>query len=106
MAQMEIQIDLGSLDLDTLDSDEAIRSAARHLVPKALVEIGESAAELIWEQTQKAFSGTGFKPNRSSLDKRQFIERAGERYASESNDTDRQKIEDRIIEQIRARRTS
>ena len=100
-----IKINLGSVDLDSLHTEEEIRAAAKKLVPNALKEIGEAAAETMWKEIQKAFSGPGFKPNRSASDKRKFVEDAGRKYAREASTKDKRELEDHIVEQIRSRKS-
>jgi hypothetical protein len=69
MANINIKVDLGGIDLDGLRTEDDIRAAAEKLVPTALKEIGEATAETMWKQMQKAFSGPGFKANNSSSER-------------------------------------
>ena len=104
MANISIRVDLGQVDIDSLHTDEEIRAVAKKLVPNALQEVGKAAAEAMWKQMQKAFSGPGFKPNNSASDKRKFVEEAGRKYAREASMKDKRELEDYIVEQIRSRK--
>ena len=84
MASIDIKINLGQVDLDSLHTEEDIRAAAKKLVLTALKEICEAAAETMWKEMQKAFSGPGFKANNSASDKQKFIADAGRKYAREA----------------------
>ncbi len=105
MANFNININLGQVNLDLLHTEEDMRAVAKKLVPTALKEMGEAAAEMMWKETQKAFSGSGFKPNSSSSDKHKFIADAGRTYARDASTKDRNELEDYIIEQIRSRKS-
>ena len=106
MANINIKIDLESIDMDGLRTEDDIRATAKKLVPTALKEIGEAAAETMWKQMQKAFSGPGFKANNSSSDRRKFVQDAGRKYAREASGKDKKELEDHIVEQIRSQLNS
>lgn len=105
MDKIDVEINLGEIEFGALNTEEEIRAEARKLVPKALRKIGEASAETLWIQMQKAFRGSGFKANHSSLDKRKFIEEGGKKYARETSSRDKQELEDYIVEQIRAQKS-
>ena len=104
MANINIKINLGQVDLDRLHTEADIRAAAKRLVPTALKEIGEASAETMWKQMQKAFSGPGIKANNSASDKRNFIEEAGKKYARDASTKDKKELEDYIVEKICSRK--
>jgi hypothetical protein len=75
-------------------------------MPGALRKLGQASAEIAWKELQKAFSGPGFKSNKSASDKRKFIEEAGKEYARKAGVHDRKELEDHIVAQIRAQKDS
>ena len=105
VASIDIKISLGEVDLDSLHTEEDIRAAAKKLILTALKEICEAAAETMWKEMQKAFSGPGFKANNSASDKQKFIADAGRKYAREASAKDKKELEDYIVEQIRSRKS-
>ena len=104
MADVNVKIDLGHINIESLDTEDAIRAAAKRLVPNLLKGIGESGAEVMWKQLQKAFSGPGIKANNSASEKRKFIENAGKEYARKASAKEKSDLEDHIVAQIRAQR--
>jgi hypothetical protein len=106
MNYVDVNINLGPVDLDTLTTEDEIREAAKKLVPNALREIGKASAEIAWKEMQKAFSGPGFKTNNSASDKRKFIEDAGKEHARKARANDKKELEEYIISQIQAQKSN
>ena len=102
MGTIELKIDLGQVDLDSLNTDSEIRALARSLIPRALREIGEASGEVMWKMTQKALSGLGGIS--SSADKRKFIQQAGNEYFRKATANSRKEIEDYIVREIYAKK--
>jgi len=103
---MKMDISIGSVDLDALNTDQEIRTAAQKLVPDALREMGKAAAEVTWNELQKAFRGPGLKASNSASDKRKFVENAGKEYARKASQSQRREVEDHIVKQIVAKKAS
>ena len=101
MGTRNIRIDLGQVDLGSLETDEDFRREARRILPKAVVQLGEALGEEAWNALQKGFKGPGIKMNTSSSDKRKFIRESGQNHKREINSNDKKKLEDEIIRQLR-----
>jgi hypothetical protein len=87
------------LELLRLETDEDYHEVAWEKMPEALRQIGAGLGEMAWDSMQKAFSSGPFKPNRSSSDRRKFIENAAQKFCD--NNVGNQEIEDHIIAQLR-----
>ena len=100
MSDLEnFRISLGDVDYSRLETDEDYREVAWEKMPEALRQIGETLGERAWDAMQKAFRGGHFKMNRSSSDRRAFIEKAAQEFCD--NNLGNKEIEDRLIDQIR-----
>jgi hypothetical protein len=106
MSNVNVRVNLSQVDLDTLNTEDEIRQATRRLVPNTLKELGEASADVAWKAFQKTFRGSGFKPNNSASDKRKFVRDASNEYVRKASVTDKKKIEDCIVEQIHAQKSS
>ena len=102
MSKFNFSIPLGSVDLDKLETDADYRREAQRLLPDALTRIGETTAEVAWNELQKCFRGIpGFKANSSSSDKSRFIREGGQKHRRSASAQDRRAIENHIIQQLR-----
>ncbi len=101
MGTPNIKIDLGRIDVDSLETDEDFLREARRILPKAIVQLGEAAGEEAWNELQKGLKGPGIKLNTSSSDKRKFIRESGQNYKREITVEDKKELEDYIIQQLR-----
>lgn len=105
MSKQNIRIDLGNVDFGSLHTEQDFRREASRLVPKALVQLGETAGEQAWTELQKGLRGIkGMKVNNSSSDKRKFIREAGENYRKDASVADKRELEDHIVEQLKERK--
>jgi hypothetical protein len=101
MATHTFNITLGTVDFSNLEAEADFRREAQRLLPAALVQVGEAAGEVAWEELQKGFRGIpGFKVNSPSSDKQQFIRKAGQNFRRKASSQERRKIEDKIIRQL------
>jgi hypothetical protein len=99
MSNLNIRLDLGSVDLAGLHTEDDYRREARRLLPSALSRLGEAVGKAAWDELQRSFKGIpGFKGNNSSSDRARFIREAGEEY--------KRKIEDNIVAQIKEQKSS
>jgi hypothetical protein len=107
MSNLNIRLDLGSVDLAGLHTEDDYRREARRLLPSALSRLGEAVGKAAWDELQRSFKGIpGFKGNNSSSDRARFIREAGEEYKRKVNQSDKQKIEDNIVAQIKEQKSS
>lgn len=101
-----IRIDIGNFDCRCLKTDSDYETAAIKIMPKVLSQVGETAAEALWSETQKAFGKSKFvKLNTSSSDKRKFIQDSADKYKRSASTSDKQKIKSQIVELLRERKT-
>ena len=97
-----IRIDLGSVNYDLLNTDADYEVIANKILPKALVQIGEAAAETAWSGMQKALGKSqAVKLNTSSSDKRKFIRDGGQNYKRSVSFNAKQKIKDEVVAQLK-----
>jgi hypothetical protein len=102
-----IRINLGSVDYSLLNTDSAYEALANKILPKALVQIGEAAAETTWNETQKAFGKSkAIKLNTSLSDKRKFIRDGGQNYKRSVSFNDKQKIKAEIVAQLKGQKSN
>jgi hypothetical protein len=101
MSKINLKINIGSVNFASLETEDDIRKEAKRLLPQALVEIGEAAAETTWDELQKSMKKSGMKPNTSSSAKRKFVQDAGKNYQRTSSSSHKKAVEDHIVEQIR-----
>lgn len=95
-------IDLGIIDYDSLNTDSDYEALANRILPKALVQIGEAAAETAWSEAQKAFGkSNAIKLNTSLSDKRKFIRDGGQNYKRSVSFNAKQKIKDEVVAQLK-----
>jgi hypothetical protein len=100
MSDLEnIRISLGDVDYSRLETDEDYREVAWEKMPAALRQIGEALGERVWDAMREALRGGPFKTNRSSSDRRAFIEKAAQEFCD--NNLGNKEIEDYVIEQLR-----
>lgn len=93
-------ISLGDFDYSRLESDEDYREVAWEKMPDACRQIGAALGEAAWDKLQDAFKGSrGIKLNRSSSDRRRFIEGAAQEFCG--NNLGNKEIENYIIAQLR-----
>ncbi|GAB1541340.1 hypothetical protein NUACC21_40110 [Scytonema sp. NUACC21] len=97
----QITIDFGKIDLLSLETDDDIRQEAKRLLPKALVQLGESIGEKTWEELQNSLKGPGTKLKSSQSEKRKFIQETGRTYHRNASNRERQELENYIVEQLR-----
>jgi len=103
MSKIQFDVNLGHVDVSKLETDEDFRREAHRLLPKALVQTGEKAAEYAWEQLQKSLKRIpGMSGNSSSSDKRKFIREAGENHRRQTSSSEQRKIENILIEKLKA----
>ena len=96
------RIDFGIVDYGLLNTDADYKAFANKVLPKALVQIGETAAETAWNEAQKAFGQSkAIKLNTSASDKRNFIRDGGQNYKRSVSFTDKQKIKSEIVSQLK-----
>lgn len=93
-----IRINLGEIDQAQLETEDGCREVAWALMPDVLRQIGQQAAEAMWEGLQQAFDVPGFKVNRSNADRRQFIENAGQEFCDQN--LGNKEIEDLIVQRL------
>ena len=97
-----VRIDLGSVDYSLLNADADYEALANKILPKALVQIGEAAAETAWSEAQKAFGKSkAIKLNTSVSDKRKFVREGGQNYKRSVSSTDKQKIKSEIVARLK-----
>ncbi|MBW4646724.1 MAG: hypothetical protein KME23_27680 [Goleter apudmare HA4340-LM2] len=94
MSKFEIEIDFSNVDLASLETEDDFQREAKHLLPKALVQLGERVGEKTWEELQKGMKG-------QQSQKRKFIQETGRTYQRNASSRERQELEDYIIEQLR-----
>lgn len=97
----DIEIDLKSVDFDSLETEEDFRTEAQKLLPEVLVQVGEAMAERTWEELQKEMQKSGIKSGASQSAKRKFIQETKRTYQRNASSRDKREIEDYIIEKIR-----
>lgn len=103
MSKIQFEVNLGNVDVSKLETDEDFRREAHRLLPNALIQTGEKAAEIAWEQLQKSFKRVpGVKVNSSSSDKRIFIRKAGENHRRKASSSEQREIENILIEKLKA----
>ena len=95
-----IEIDLKTVDLSSLDTDEDFRKEAQRLLPQALVQVGEAMAEKTWEELQKDMQKSGMKAGASQNAKRKFIQETKRTYQRNASSRDKRELEDYIVEQL------
>ena len=100
---LEISVNLSSVDYDRLQTDEDYREVAWEKMPDALRQMGAAAGEAAWESMRKAFRGPGMKFNSSASEKQKFIESAAQEFCDQN--IGNKEIEDHIIEQLRVNKT-
>ncbi len=100
----QINIDFGSVDIASLDTDDEFHQEAKRLLPKALVQLGEIVGEKTWEDLQKSLKKPGGKLSASQSEKRKFIQETGRTYHRHASSRERQELEDYIVEQLRDRK--
>jgi hypothetical protein len=102
MSWQEIGINLGDVDLSSLQTEDDYRKEAQRLLPKCLTEMGEAIGERSWDEMQKSLKQVpGVKVNTSSSEKRKFVKEAGQNFAQEASDQQKREIVGRIIQQLR-----
>jgi hypothetical protein len=101
MSKFDLKINIGNVNLAALETEDDFRREAQKLLPQALVEIGEAAAEKTWDELQKSMKKSGMKPNTSSSAKRKFVQDAGKNYQRSTSSSQKKAVEDHIVEQIR-----
>ncbi len=106
MGIRNIKIDLGHVDFDSLETDEDVRQEAQRILPRAIVQLGETVGEEAWTALQKGLKGPGIKLNTSSSDKRKFIRESGEKYKRQISTQDKRELEQDIIRQLREQKAS
>lgn len=97
----DIEIDLKSIDFDSLDTEEDFRTEAQRLLPEALVQLGEIVAEKTWEELQKEMQKSGIKSGNSQNAKRKFIQETKRTYQRNASSRDKRELEEYIVEKIR-----
>lgn len=97
----DIEIDLKSVDVASLDADEDFRKEAQRLLPQALVQVGEAMAEKTWEELQKEMQKSGMKSGGSQNAKRKFIQETKRTYQRNASSRDKRELEDYIVEKLR-----
>ena len=95
-----IEIDLKTVDLSSLDTDEDFRKEAQRLLPQALVQVGEAMAEKTWEELQKDMQKSGMKAGASQNAKRKFIQETKRTYQRNASSRDKRELEDYIVEKL------
>jgi len=105
MSQHNIRIDLGAVDFGSLHCEADYWQEATRLLPKVLTDLGQAQGEIAWEGFQRAFSGAGFKVNRSTSDRQKFIREAGENFRTGVDAIERAKIVDCIADQLKEQAT-
>ncbi len=106
MGGRKVRLDIGSVDFDSLETDEDFRREARRILPVAIVQLGEAVGEEAWEALQKSLRRSGFKPTTSSSEKRKFIREAGQNYNREISEAEKRELEDEVIRQLREQKAS
>ena len=94
-------ISLGKVDVSKLESLEDFHQEAQLRLPIALRQIGEAAAEKAWENLQKSLIGADYPLDDLQSHKQKFILEAGLSYQQTAEPSEREKVEDRIFEQLR-----
>jgi len=84
MSEVSIQVDLGTVDYDSLKTDEDFVREAQSRLPKAMEAMGNLIGEQMWSGIQKAF-GT------KTSEKAKFIRTAKENYMKDSAQKKRMK---------------
>ncbi len=92
------RIELGEIDTSQLETEDGCREVAWALMPDVLRQIGRQAAEVMWESLQEGFNVPGYKVNRSSADRQQFIENAGQEFCDQN--LGNKEIEDLIVQRL------
>ncbi|MGB3649842.1 MAG: hypothetical protein WBA41_01335 [Rivularia sp. (in: cyanobacteria)] len=95
-----IEIDLKTVDLSSLDTDEDFRKEAQRLLPQALVQVGEAMAEKTWEELQKDMQKSGMKAGASQSAKRKFVQETKRTYQRNASSRDKRELEDYIVEKL------
>ena len=98
---IHIEIDMKTIDFDSLETDEDFRSEAQRLLPKALVQVGEAMAEKTWEELEKEMQKSGIKSGGSQSAKRKFIQETKRTYQRNASSRDKRELEEYIVEQLR-----
>ncbi|MGE0535327.1 MAG: hypothetical protein AB7O68_10180 [Pirellulales bacterium] len=100
MSDLEyIQISLGDVDYSRLETDEDYREVAWEKMPEALRQIGKALGEKAWDAMQNAFRSGPLKMNRSSNDRRTFVDNIAQEYCQDN--LGNKQIEEYLIEQLR-----
>ena len=101
---MELNFNLGSVNYGLLATDNDIRREAKRLLPDAIKETAESLAVTTWELFVTEMDGRGVEIDHSQ--KAPFIRQAADDFIRNLGDSQRQEIEDCLVELIRANRDS
>lgn len=101
MMNYSIKLNLGDVNISSLQSEDDLRREAKRLLPRVLVQVGESVGEKTWEAIRKGLKGPHFKPNTSATEKRKFIQEAGRNYQRSASSQDKRKLEDDIVEHLK-----
>lgn len=97
MARSEPRFDVSKVDVSDLETDaEFAREAKRH-VDAVLEHLGADAAEMAWN---------AHAIDNATAGKQRFIEQGSEHAKTAATAEDRQRIEDAIIQQLRAKKAS
>lgn len=94
MKHKDMKIELGEVDLDKMVDNDAIREEAKKKLPNALVQIGEQAALVDWDEIRKAFKTP-------LSEKRKFIREGGKNFKKSATHKERREIEDMLFERIK-----
>lgn len=101
MSKFQINIDFSNVDLASLDTEDDFRMEAKKLLPKALIQLGETVGEKTWEELQKSTKKPETKRNSSQSEKRKFIQETVRNYQRSASSRERQELENYIVEQLR-----
>lgn len=97
----DIDIDMGSVDFTSLETDEDFQLEAQRLLPAALTKLGESVAERTWEELQNPQNNSSVKLKSSQSEKRRFIQETARSYQRQASRRERKELEEYILEKLR-----
>jgi hypothetical protein len=102
MDDQPLPLELGTLDVASLHTEEDFRKAARGLLPQVLDQLGRSRGERQWDDMRRDDVQRGHKGRPSSpQDKKRFVEEMGRNYLRQAHERDREVVAARIVSRLK-----
>lgn len=98
-----LNLDFGGLDSEDLKTEESIREAARTVMPQAIRQLAEAAGRTAWDSTLRQMKKAGLKVTASASERSKFLRESVRNFEASLKPSERQEIEQTIVEHIKAR---